>query len=141
MRIGGGCLNDLYTTYVLHLLPPLPKDSDGNFTVSPPALMFRQPGLPERMARWKIHHGYAYGDAWDIVCPTIMIHLSFNYHVLGWFHKKYVGHACHLYLLKEILKGYVSYQVIPPRCSCRYLSTTLPTLRVHQVLLIGKESP
>lgn len=48
---GGGCLKDLYTTYVLHLL--VSKEMDGGtMTLSPPALMFLQPGLPERQVAW-----------------------------------------------------------------------------------------
>ena len=43
---GGGCLKDLYTTYVLNRLSRSSKESDGGITVSPPLLTFRQPGLP-----------------------------------------------------------------------------------------------
>lgn len=42
--IGGGCLNDLYTTYVLHSLES--KELDDDITLSPPALTFLQPGSP-----------------------------------------------------------------------------------------------
>ena len=48
---GGGCLKDLYTMYVLHLL--VSKEMDGGtMTLSPPALTFLQPGLPERVVDW-----------------------------------------------------------------------------------------
>ena len=42
--MGGGFLKDLYTTYVTKVLSAV---CISGFTVSPPALMFLHPGLPE----------------------------------------------------------------------------------------------
>lgn len=48
---------DLYTTYVQHRLSS--EDCDASFTLSPPARMFWQPGLPREGMKdtWAEHVG------------------------------------------------------------------------------------
>ena len=69
--IGGGCLNDLYTIYVLQLHRLSSEDVDGTITLSPPALTFLQPGLP--------------GIIGPITCQQFLrkvgVHLTGNQHI------------------------------------------------------------